>query len=79
MAALPDEAARLVVYLSLVRDLKPRAIQACHPGRFASVADVYRVKRNALDCLRRSAAVRETLGCPKRAPRRRRAATTKAS
>ena len=55
---LDDEAERLVVYLSFVLDLKPAAIHGRHPGRFGSMADVYRVKRNALDRLRRSPEIR---------------------
>jgi DNA-directed RNA polymerase specialized sigma24 family protein len=56
--ALTDEAERLVVYLSYARGLKPSAIWARHSDRFASVADVHRVKRNALDHLRRSPEIR---------------------
>lgn len=51
---LPDESDRLVIYLSVVRDMTPGDIQKQCRQRFASVADVYRVKRNALDRLRRS-------------------------
>jgi DNA-directed RNA polymerase specialized sigma24 family protein len=53
-AELHDEPERIVTYLSLVRDLKPAQIQALHPAHFASPADVYRVKRNVLERLRRS-------------------------
>jgi DNA-directed RNA polymerase specialized sigma24 family protein len=56
--ALADEAERLVVYLSFARGLKPGAIWERHRDRFSSVADVYRVKRNALDHLRRSPEIR---------------------
>jgi DNA-directed RNA polymerase specialized sigma24 family protein len=56
--ALADEAERLVVHLSYARGLKPGAIWAKHSDRFVSVADVYRVKRNALDHLRRSPEIR---------------------
>ncbi len=48
-----DDSERLVVYLSFAHDLKPRQIYERHPQRYTSVADVYRVKRNALDRLRR--------------------------
>ena len=51
---LPDEAERLVVRLSCALDMKPGEVHARHPERFESVADVYRIKRNALDRLRRS-------------------------
>jgi DNA-directed RNA polymerase specialized sigma24 family protein len=48
-----DDSERLVVYLSFAHDLKPGQIYERHPRRYASVADVYRVKRNVLDRLRR--------------------------
>ena len=51
---LPDESERLVVYCSFVLDLKPSAIYARYPERYATVADVYRIKRNVLERLRRS-------------------------
>ena len=53
MQEVPDESERQVVYLSLALDLKPAEIQQRHPGRFPSVADVYRIKRNVLERLRR--------------------------
>ena len=56
-----DEAERLVAHLCLVLDLKPREVYARHPDRFASVADVYRVKRNLLDRLVRNPAIRRFL------------------
>jgi hypothetical protein len=58
---LPDQEERLVVYLSFALDLKPREIQRRHRDRYPSTADVYRVKRLALDRLRRSAAMRSLL------------------
>lgn len=57
-AELRDEAERIVARLCLALDLKPREVYERHPERFASVADVYRVKRNLLDRLRRSPAIR---------------------
>jgi DNA-directed RNA polymerase specialized sigma24 family protein len=51
---LRDEPERLVAYLSLVRDMKPAQVQSLHPDQFASCADVYRVKRNILERLRRN-------------------------
>ncbi len=60
-AELHDEAERLVAHLCLVLDLKPREVSARHPDRFADVADVYRVKRNLLERLRRSPAIRRFL------------------
>ena len=60
-AELHDEAERLVAHLCLVLDLKPREVYERHPDRFADVADVYRVKRNLLERLRRSPAIRRFL------------------
>ncbi len=51
---LLDKQERLVLYLSYGANLKPRDIQARYGDYFESVATVYRVKRNALDRLRRS-------------------------
>jgi DNA-directed RNA polymerase specialized sigma24 family protein len=56
---LLDESERLVAYLSLVRDMKPSQIAERLPERFRSVDEVYAIKRNALDRLRRSARVRQ--------------------
>ena len=49
-----DADERLLVRLSFVEDLKPRQVQARYPDRFPGVGDVYRIKRNLLDRLRRS-------------------------
>jgi hypothetical protein len=57
-AALPSEAERLVVYLSFAVGLRPREIHRRHRDRFPTPADVYRARRNALDKLRRCAALR---------------------
>ncbi len=51
---LSDERERLVLYLSYIMDFSPREIQARHSGRFADVTEVYRLKRNVLDRLRRA-------------------------
>jgi len=51
---------RLVARLSFVVGLSPREICARHPQHFA-VADVYRLKRNMIDRLRRSAPLRALL------------------
>ncbi|MGH2350226.1 MAG: RNA polymerase sigma factor [Chloroflexota bacterium] len=59
--ALPDKAERQVVYLSFARDLKPREIAARYPGRFATVTEVYRAKRCALERLRRSTGIQRFL------------------
>src|SRR5215210_3760781 len=58
---LHDEAERTVAHLCLVLDLKPREVYERHPDRFADVADIYRVKRNLLERLRRSPAIRRFL------------------
>jgi DNA-directed RNA polymerase specialized sigma24 family protein len=57
--ALVDEAERRVIYLRLALGLAPREVQRREPDRFATVADVYRVYRNALDRLRRAPDIRE--------------------
>jgi DNA-directed RNA polymerase specialized sigma24 family protein len=51
---LEDEQERRVVYLSYVIGLTPRDICARHPSDFADARDVYRLKRSALDRLRRA-------------------------
>jgi DNA-directed RNA polymerase specialized sigma24 family protein len=53
-----DETERRVAYLSFARDLKPADIYRRSPHLFASVADVYRIKRNLLDRLRRNPEIR---------------------
>ncbi len=54
LGEVPDESERLLVYLSFAQDLKPGQIRERHPDRYPTVADVYRIKRNVLDRLRRS-------------------------
>jgi hypothetical protein len=58
---LQDEPERVVAYLSFARDLKPAEIYRRHPSLYDSVADVYRVKRNVIERLRRSPQVRAFL------------------
>jgi hypothetical protein len=60
-AELQDEAEQVVAYLSFARDLKPSEIFTRHPRLYASVADVYRIKRNLIERLRRSPQVRAFL------------------
>jgi DNA-directed RNA polymerase specialized sigma24 family protein len=55
--SLRDERERLVVYLSYRVGLSPRQIHARHPAQFRHVGEVYRLKRNALDRLRRMPAI----------------------
>ena len=57
--ALPDDTDRLVAQLSFIGALSPREIFARHPDRFETVNDVYRVKRNLMERLRRDPAVRQ--------------------
>jgi hypothetical protein len=58
---LQDEAERRVAFLSFARDLKPAEIAARHANLFPGVADVYRIKRNIIERLRRNAEVRAFL------------------
>jgi hypothetical protein len=50
-----------VAYLSFARDLKPSEIFGRHPRLYENVADVYRIKRNVVERLRRSPEVRAFL------------------
>ena len=59
---LHDEAELKVAFLSFARDLKPAEIAVRHPTLFATVADVYRIKRNIIERLRRNAEIRAFLG-----------------
>ena len=58
---LQDETERTVAYLSFSRDMKPADIFRRHPRLYDSVADVYRIKRNIIERLRRSAEIRAFL------------------
>ena len=55
---LRNDDERLVARLSFLRGLTPREIYARHPGRFEDVSCVYRIKRNIVDRLRHSRAIR---------------------
>lgn len=57
--ALQDEAERAIGYLSLLCDFTPKAIYQERQDLFPSVDDVYRVKRNVLERLRRNRQVRD--------------------
>lgn len=57
-AVLGEPHDMLVARLSFVDGLTPRQIQALHSTAFASVGDVYRIKRNVLERLRRHSALR---------------------
>jgi hypothetical protein len=65
---LNDDSERLVTYLSLVRGVQPRAIYRYHHEQFASVAEVYRTKRNALERIRRSPQLRQYAPEPQAIP-----------
>ena len=54
-----SEADRVLAQLSFVEDLPPREICRRVPTLFPTVSHVYKVKRNMLDRLRQSAAMRE--------------------
>jgi hypothetical protein len=58
LTEVQDEAERRVAYDCFVLDLKPREVQARHPQLYGSVDDVYRIKRNVLDRLRRNLQIR---------------------
>lgn len=58
---LNDEGERAVVYGSFVLGMTPRAIAAHYKSVFASVNDVYNVKRNVLSRLGRNEQIREML------------------
>jgi len=60
-AELQDEPEQVVAHLSFRRDFKPSEIFNRHPGLYASVADVYRIKRNLIERLRRNPEVRAFL------------------
>jgi hypothetical protein len=60
-AMMQDEAERHVAYCCFALDLKPREVYERHPDLFGSVDDVYRIKRNLLDRLRRNPDIRAFL------------------
>jgi hypothetical protein len=57
-AEVPDEGERTVLYCSFALGMKPAEIAERRPELFAGVPDVYRIKRNVLERLRRSPAIR---------------------
>jgi hypothetical protein len=61
---VPDEGERTVLYCSFALGMKPSEIGERRPDLFPTVADVYRIKRNVLDRLRRSPAIRGFVGGP---------------
>lgn len=59
--SLTGEREELVFHLSYIMDLSPREIRARHGAQFPDVDEVYRLKRNALDRLRRAPEMRALL------------------
>ena len=55
---VPDEAERAVLYCSFALGMKPAEIAQRRPDLFPGVPDVYRVKRNVLERLRRNPSIR---------------------
>lgn len=56
-SAARNEAERLVLEENLLHGVPPRSLPHHYPQVFATTADVYRVKRNLLERLRRNRAV----------------------
>ena len=56
---VPDQGERLVVYWSFALGMRPAEIQQRSPDRYPTVADVYRIKRNVIERLRRSERLRQ--------------------
>jgi RNA polymerase sigma factor (sigma-70 family) len=56
---LNGEDERVLIYLAYVQGMKPSEISSQHHRLFPSVEDVYRVKRNVLERLRRNRAIRD--------------------
>jgi len=59
VAETQDDAERLIARESFILALKPAEIRERHPQHFASTDEVYRIKRNLLDRLRRNPAIRQ--------------------
>ena len=56
---LHSDIERIVMYLSFVVGMKPKAIYARHPDLFCSVQEVYAIKRNVLERLSRDPGLRQ--------------------
>jgi DNA-directed RNA polymerase specialized sigma24 family protein len=61
LGEMHDQSERTIACLSLALGIKPNEIHARHPELFATVDEVYRVKRNLIERLRRSSRVRPFL------------------
>jgi hypothetical protein len=59
---LKNEGERVLVYCAYVAQMKPAEITAAHPRLFPSADDVYRVKRNVLERLRRNTSLLRSVG-----------------
>ena len=59
---LNGDAERLLIYLAYVQGMKPGEISSRHNGLFPAVEDVYRVKRNVLERLRRNRRLQQLFG-----------------
>jgi DNA-directed RNA polymerase specialized sigma24 family protein len=59
---LQDDKELIVLKCSFLYDLKPSQIYAANPDRFENLDEVYRVKRNLLNRLRRNPILRQFLG-----------------
>jgi hypothetical protein len=58
---LQNQNERIVAQLSFLRGLKPGEIYERHPTRYTDVGDVYRIKRNIVERLRRNPEIRAFL------------------
>lgn len=56
-----DDKERIVIHSNFVLDMKPAEVQRRYPHLFNEVKDVYRIKQNVLERLRRDPALREAL------------------
>jgi DNA-directed RNA polymerase specialized sigma24 family protein len=61
ISLLQDEKELIVVGSSFLYDLKPSEIYAAYPDQFESLGELYRVKRNLLNRLRRNPILRQFL------------------
>jgi hypothetical protein len=61
---LQDDKELIVIRYSFLYDLKPSEIYADNPDRFESLDELYRVKRNLLNRLRRNPMLRQFLTDP---------------
>jgi DNA-directed RNA polymerase specialized sigma24 family protein len=59
---LTGEAERLLIYLTYIQGMKPAQISSEYQRVFPTVDDVYRVKRNVLERLRRNRRLRVYCG-----------------